>query len=117
MSKRHTTPWLCGNLDYIKKHFASIKISGNRFKCEVCGELTSWKCGLCNKYLCMYKKKQFLGGQCVFTYHNDSFFGLSKSDYIALFVKSSVDWLPPPQNKIQCNAMRVETIKEGILEE
>ena len=86
-------------------------------KCEVCGEMTTIRCGLCNKYMCFYKKKKFIGGQCALTYHEDSFFGLSKSDLEKLFRIPKGVWLPPSVNKIKCNARRIETIKEEIWEQ
>ena len=54
-------------------------------KCEMCGEMTTIKCGLCNKYMCLYKKEKFVEGQCVLTYHDDCFFGLSKTNSKNLF--------------------------------
>mmetsp|Transcript_12411 Transcript_12411/g.26936 ORF Transcript_12411/g.26936 Transcript_12411/m.26936 type:complete len:326 (+) Transcript_12411:1665-2642(+) len=117
LETRHTSPRLCGDLLNIKKHFASIKTGGNRMRCEVCGELTTFKCGLCNKYICMFNKKKFGGGQCALAYHDDSFFGLSKSDSADLFGKSKMDWMPPSQHKIKCNARRIETIKQSMSEE
>jgi len=86
-------------------------------RCEVCGEPTAIKCGLCNKYMCLYKKRKFLGGQCALTYHEDSFFGLSKSDATDLFGMNKSEWVPPTTNKIKCNARRIETIKESLRED
>ena len=57
------------------------------------------------------------GGGCVLSYYDASFFGLSKTDSIELFGKSKSDWTPPTSNKIKCNARRIETIKETIIEE
>mmetsp|Transcript_19746 Transcript_19746/g.42879 ORF Transcript_19746/g.42879 Transcript_19746/m.42879 type:complete len:324 (+) Transcript_19746:1794-2765(+) len=113
---RHKTPRLCGDLRHIKKHLASIKKQSNRAKCEVCGELTSFKCALCDKYVCLFENRKWIGGGCAMSYHDDAFFGLSKSDNI-LFGKHTGTWTPPTQHKIVCNARRVETIKETILQE
>ena len=116
MSSRRNTTRLCGDLHDIKLHFASLTKTGNTMRCEVCGEPTAIKCGLCNKYMCLYKKRKFLGGQCALTYHEDSFFGLSKSDATDLFGMQKSEWVPPSTNKIKCNARHIETIKEALRE-
>ena len=71
------------------------------------------KCGMCNKYMCLYKNRKFVGGQCALAYHDDAFFGLSKSDS-ALFGMSKSEWVPPSSNKIKCNARRIAAIKDAI---
>ena len=116
-STRHTTPRLCGDLNDIKIHFASVKKHSNIARCEVCGEKTAFKCGLCNKFLCMYRKRQLNGGHCVLTYHDDAFYGLSKTDSLELFGNEKGKWVQPTKNKLRCNARRVEAIKQSIMED
>jgi hypothetical protein len=114
---RRTAPRLCGDLQYIKKHFESLKKMGNKMKCEVCGELTTMRCGLCKKYMCLFKKKKFIGGQCAMTYHNDCFFGLAKSDSETLHGIPKNNWVPPSTNKRWCNERRIEMFKLAIWEQ
>ena len=110
-------PRLCGDLQYIRQHLARTNKTTNLVKCEVCGAKTSFKCTLCDKYVCVFNRKKWEGGGCALSYHDDSFFGLSKSDSLELYGQSKTDWTPPTKNKIKCNARRIETIKETILEE
>ena len=116
-TSRYATTQLCGDLNNTKKHFASLKKKGNKMKCEVCGEMTTIRCGLCNKYMRLYNKKKFVGGQCALTYHEGSFFGLPKRDSEKLFGIPKSEWLSSSTNKIKCNARRIETIKEAIWEQ
>ena len=114
---RCISPRSCGDVQYIKKHYKSLKKTGNKMKCEVCGELTTMRCGLCNKYMCLFKKKKFIGGQCAMTYHDDCFFGLAKSDSETLHEVPKNDWVPSSTNKRQCNERRIETITLAIWEQ
>jgi len=45
-------PRFCKTLDEISNHFSSITKMNNGCKCEVCGEKTIWRCGICNRNLC-----------------------------------------------------------------
>ena len=51
-------------------------------------------------------------------FHNDAFFGLTKSDDRALFGRrAGKKWLPPNASKIRSNKAKVEVIKRKIVEE
>ena len=82
--------------------------------CEVCGEKTSWKCMTCDKYICVLKKSKWSGNKCLMTYHDDSFFGLSRSDKKDLHGKRKKDWVPPTFRQMQLNANRMDLFKSEI---
>ena len=56
-------------------------------------------------------------GNCALSYHDDSFFGLSKADSIQLHGIRKGDWTPANEHRIDCNTRRIEVIKQTILEE
>jgi hypothetical protein len=37
---------------------------------------------LCKIFICLFDKNHWNGTRCAFSYHNDKFFGLARSDYI-----------------------------------
>jgi len=76
-SSRYSPSRLCGSLDDLEKHVATINRSKCTAECAVCGSPTYWKCGLCNKRIC-----QGPGGKgCHIALHNDNMFGLIQSDF------------------------------------
>jgi len=117
LASRRLTPWLCGDLTHVKKHLASIKKTGNKGTCEVCGKGTSFKCGICDKYLCVFDNRKWSGGNCLLSYHDDSFFGISKSDHADLHNRSKSKWKAPTDGKMKSNARRIGVIKMAIAEE
>ncbi len=88
----------------------------NTGSCYVYGNNTAWKCHLCDKRVCLFDKKAFKRDGCAFDYHNDFFFGLTKSDQ-ALYGTKDKEWSPPIENKIASNAMRIKTIRRELTEE
>ncbi|KAL7529487.1 hypothetical protein ACHAXR_004154 [Thalassiosira sp. AJA248-18] len=114
---RHKPPRLCGDLDDLKQHLASCARTNNSGKCEVCGAKTTWTCKLCDKKMCVLEEKKFKGIACALSYHNDNFFGLTRSDFKCLYGSKMGDWVPPSQNKIKSNARRIETIKRAVDED
>ena len=107
-------PRLCGNLQHIKAHLATVECKTNMAPCEVCGEKTSWKCTTCDKYICVLSKARWSGSQCLMTYHDDSFFGLSCSDKKEIHGKKKKDWVPPTHRQILLNANRINTLKREM---
>ena len=84
----------------------------------MCNEKTLWKCGLCDKRVCTMKKGKFKGDQCALQFHDDAFFGLTKSDDRAMCGrKAGKTWEPPNKSKMKSNAKKVEVIKKKIAEE
>lgn len=57
------------------------------------------------------------GAPCALTLHDDTFFGLSKSDYQDVIGRKKTDWSPPSIGTIARNVTRVETIKREIEED
>jgi len=110
-------PRFCKTLDEISNHFSSITKMNNGCKCEVCGEKTIWRCGICNRNLCTMDRRTWNGARCVLRYHNEEFFGLARSDYKSIHGKSVDKWTPPDDAAIARNARRVRRfcadIKQG----
>ena len=70
-----------GNLNKLQEHFASITKKTNKMICEVCGDVTDWRCGLCNKSMCITNgARKWNGADCIMKFHNPSFWGLARSD-------------------------------------
>ena len=117
-STRLLRPRLCGDLADLREHFLSIGRSSRVGRCEVCNEPTLWRCGLCDKRMCALTKGKFKGTGCALKFHDDAFFGLTKSDDRALFGRrAGKKWLPPNASKIRSNKAKVEVIKRKIAEE
>ena len=110
-SRTKPPPRLCGNLQHVKAHLATMKRTTNLSPCEVCGEKVNWKCMICNKYMCVNSNRKWTGGQCMLTYHDDSFFGLSRSDKQELHGKRKMDWVPPTSRQILLNSNKIDTMK------
>jgi len=82
-----TLPRFCTTINDIQRHFGAIEKKSNQGTCEVCGANTYWKCGLCGIYMCLLDKRHWNGARCVFLHHQENFFGLSRSDYLAVLKK------------------------------
>ncbi len=76
-STRYSPSRLYSPLDDLEKHIASNLRRHHPGECAVCGRSTYWKCGLCNKRICLGA-----GGKgCQIALHNDSMFGLARCDF------------------------------------
>ena len=68
--------------------------------------------------MCALTKGKFKGAACALHFHDDAFFGLTKSNDRALFRrKAGKKWLPPNASKVKSNKAKVEVIKQKIAEE
>ena len=83
----------------------------------MCGKHTLFKCEICDKWLCVLNDRKWDGAQCAIHYHDDSFFGLSRSDHKDLYGAGKSDWVVPTQSKMRSNKNRVAAIKRKIEEE
>ena len=73
---------------------------------------------MCDKWMCSLIEGQFKGASCALRFHDDAFFGLTKSNDQALFGRRTrKKWQPPNASKIRCNKAKVEVIKRKIAEE
>ena len=54
---RRSKPRLCGDLNLFSGHVKSTIKTTNHASCEVCGKGTQYKCGICNKQLCLFAGK------------------------------------------------------------
>ena len=99
---------LCGNLDKLQSHAASCRNYNNAGPCEVCGKATKFICGMCNKHVCLFDKRQWKGS-CFVNMHNDSFFGLTKCDHEHL--KKKGKWKAPDVVAIRRNTKHIKTLK------
>lgn len=107
-------PRCCNTSEDLRAHFESMfATKGRNIKpCEVCGEGTIWKCKLCNKSLCLLRKRGWAGGKCVMEYHNHEFFGLSRSDSIELYGRKS-GWKPPDERAKRRNASAINRLRRN----
>ena len=83
VGKRLTSLRLCGNLEGLNEHIASVVKINNPIICEVCGKYTYSKCGVCNKGLHSFVKrgKNIPDNElCFARYHDDLFYVLARSD-------------------------------------
>jgi hypothetical protein len=78
-------PCLCGDLTFIRKHFATMTRSTKTGLCKVCNKSTLWKCGLCKRRMCVNDGKSVKGAGCAVRFNDDTFFGLTRSDSTAMF--------------------------------
>ena len=97
-----TTSRLCGDLDQFLVHSKLLERTTNHGRCEVCNKKTLWKCRTCDKFVCVFEKKSFTGGECMVRYHSDTFFGLAKCD---AGMHDSVNWKPANENTIRRHAV------------
>ena len=79
-STRLTHPHLCRDLEDLRCHFVTMKRSTVAGLCKVCNAETIWKCEMCDKRMYALTKGRFKGSACALHFHDDSFFGLTKSD-------------------------------------
>jgi len=109
-SSRYSPSRLCGSLDDLEKHVATINRSKCTAECAVCGSPTYWKCGLCNKRIC-----QGPGGKgCHIALHNDNMFGLIRSDFADVLGGKKHDWKPPTANEKRRNAKWIDYILQSM---
>ena len=88
---RHT-PRFCKTNEELQMHFASIEKKTNPGICEVCGNNKCYYyCTLCRRHMCVITNRRWTGARCAFLYHNESFFGLSRHDYLEVLKKGSND--------------------------
>lgn len=84
----------------------------NMKECEVCKEKTAYKCMKCDKYVCVLKKKSWNGGKCMVALHNDTFFGLTKSDHKELHNKDVKTWKAASDTTKRRHESYMKTIME-----
>ena len=102
---------LCGPLDDLEKHVASILRLKNLGECAVCGSLTYWKCGLCKKRICLGA-----GGKgCHIALHNDSMFGLAKCDFSEVHRGRQKEWTVPNVNAKRRNTKWIDYLRRQLL--
>lgn len=104
---------ICTTIDKFETHCQSMFIVSNANPCEVCGKKTLWRCGLCgNKPVCVLQNKTWKGGSCICRLHNESFFGLTRSDKEDVHNGKKVQWRPPSAATIRRNKTLIRNINE-----
>ena len=115
---RLTHPRVCGYLEDLRCHFETLKRSTIAGPCKVCDAKTLWKCEVYDKQVCKITKGKFKGVACALCFHDDAFFGLTKSNDRVLFGrKTGKKWQPPNASKIKSNKVKVKVIKQKIADE
>ena len=104
-------PRLCnGDLQKFQKHMDSMRKSTNRGKYKVCGKPSSWKCGLCNKWI-HCRGNEYKDIACMLNYHNEKFFGPARSDCKWFTVnKSKKEWTVPSKVKRRENERHIKQL-------
>ena len=121
-AKRHNTSRLCGNLDKLCLHVASIKKTNTGRICAWCGKQGAYaQCGKCKnekkKPVALHynnSKGEGQGALCFFHYHNDSRFGLGKNDSSTLLNQTKGDWEEPTAKEIDDNRSHIESLGEQL---
>ena len=123
-AKRWTTSRLCGNLNKLCKHVDALQKSKKARVCAWCGEPLYTLCGKCKdangKPVPLHYNSKGGKGKgmiCFYHYHNDSCFGLGKSDSMHLLRSKKGDWEPPSADNIAENAMHVSNLCGAIGDE
>jgi hypothetical protein len=110
-------PRFCRTIDDIQLHFRSMENKSNAKICDVCGESTRWVCTLCNNVsLCVYNNRKWNGANCVFLYHKEDFFGLSRTDYIAVIRKGWVEGTKKKKKEIERELNNWKPATEAAME-
>ena len=76
---------------------------------------TRYKCGICDKRWCLFVGKKW-SADCITAYHNDIFFGLSRSDSV-MHGNLVKDLCAPNDKKGKSNTRRATSLKENIDED
>ena len=95
MAKNHRgdNSRLCWDLSQLQKHLDDLRIVTNQGGCcVICKFVAHIKCTICSQWLyCIPERGQYVGEQCIFDYHLDSFFGQQKI-ISELWKKRRVTW-------------------------
>jgi len=106
-------PRCCSTAEELKHHIRSIRRMTNSSQCDVCVGKSCWKCGLCNKTLCIFTKRKLNGMECFMKYHSHEFFGLSRSDSNKIYHQPLNAWRAPDANAIRRNANAINRIRKS----
>jgi hypothetical protein len=112
-STRYLPSRLCGPLDDLEKHIASNVQRHHAGKCAVCGRSTYWKCGLCNKRICLGA-----GGRgCQIALHNDSMFGLARCAFLEVLGWKMKEWKASNEAAKRQNMQRINKLWGLLMKE
>ena len=118
-AKRYRTTRLCGDLEKLCHHVASIEKLTKPKICAWCGLNCYTKCTTCldskKKPVTLHynaKKGSGKGSLCFYNYHNDLFFGLGRNDSTMLLNGVKGDWNKPDVVDIRENSEHIRTLKK-----
>ena len=112
-STRYSPSRLCGPLDDLEKHMQSIARKTHTGPCAMCGRATAWKCGLCDRFLCLGK----VAGGCHIALHNDLMFGLARCDFSELHGGKLCNWKAPSEVEKRRNSQWIMKLRRIWLKE
>ena len=122
-AKRHGTSRLCGDLDKLSRHVASIQKNNTGRICAWCGLPGAYAvCGKCKdplskKQVSLHynsKAKNVQGSLCYYHYHNDTRFGLGKNDSTNLLNQKKGDWKEPTPKELDDNRSHIDSMSSQI---
>jgi hypothetical protein len=112
-STRYSPSRLCGPLDDLEKHMQSIVRRTHTGPCAMCGRATAWKCGLCDRFLCLGKA----AGGCHIALHNDLMFGMARCDFSELHGGTLSNWKAPSEAAKRRNSQWIMKLRRIWLKE
>ncbi len=104
---------LYGLLDDLEKHIASNIWKHHVGKCAVCSRSTCWKCGLCNKRICLGARGK--GRQI--SLHNDSIFGLARCKFLEVLGGKMKEWKVPTETVERRNIQWINKLQGLLMKE
>mmetsp|Transcript_36628 Transcript_36628/g.44777 ORF Transcript_36628/g.44777 Transcript_36628/m.44777 type:complete len:209 (-) Transcript_36628:51-677(-) len=76
---------LCSdNLTLLKRHMNSFNLQSSNGKCQICGNVTWFKCEKCGLHCCYKDGNSAASVTCSIDLHDDKFFGLTLDDRVTL---------------------------------
>ncbi len=110
---RYLPSHLCGPLDDLEKHIASNVWRHHAGKCAVWGRSTYWKCGLCNKRICLGA-----GGKgCQIALHNNSMFSLTRCNFLEVIGGKMHEWKAPNETAKRQNMQWINKLRGLLMKE
>ena len=106
---------LCGNLTCFSSHVLSTKKMKNGGICAWCGIKAFTKCEKCGKYLHFFPQRGQVDykANCFVNFHDDSKFGLSRTDQ-PLLGKKKANWKDPSGLKMKRNRKHISNLKRDL---
>jgi hypothetical protein len=107
-STRISPSRLCGELAKFQQHTKNMIRKTFVGNCEMCGNSKGWKCGVCNRWMCMGAGGR--GCHIALPLHNNSLFGLARCDNLDVHGPPLKEWRPPTDVGMRRNIRWIERL-------